>query len=365
MAREKILSIQPIEWLGDRIRILDQTRLPGETVFIETSDYRVVADAIRRLCVRGAPALGVAGAYAAALAALTIEAQDKKTFLQELHSVVDAIAATRPTAVNLTWALKRIEEAAHSGSSVSDIKQAILLEAQQIHLDEQQATWRLSEFGAALIDDGFTLLTHCNAGALATCGCGTALGVINSAARQGKGVRVYATETRPLLQGARLTAWELMQEGIPVTLITDSMAGHFLSKGIIDAVIVGADRIAANGDVANKIGTYTMAVLAMENGVPFYVAAPVSTIDISLNTGASIPIEERSPDEVTHVQGIRVAAEGVDVANPAFDITPSGYVTAIITEKGVVQPPYSLTLKKLFDNAVGTGLSWSGGRTHA
>lgn len=338
--------IQPVEWLGDRVRILDQTLLPGRCAYIETADYRKVADAIKRLCVRGAPAIGVAGAYGAAVAAMRLKAGSREAFLKRLRAVAAELAATRPTAVNLTWALNRVEAAARRGASIADMKKAVVEEARRIQLGEQSATERLSKHGAGLIKKGSTLLTHCNAGALATCGCGTALGVIRSAAAQGKVVRVYATETRPLLQGARLTAWELVQERIPVTLITDSMAGHFLASGDINAVVVGADRIAANGDTANKIGTYAIAVLAMENGVPFYVAAPLSTIDMSLDSGDKIVIEERDHDEVTHIAGTRVAAEGVDIANPAFDVTPAQYISAIVAEKGVVRPPYVQGLRR-------------------
>ncbi|MBI2958229.1 MAG: S-methyl-5-thioribose-1-phosphate isomerase [Chloroflexi bacterium] len=340
--------VQPIEWLGDRVRILDQTLLPGRIEYIDTGDYRVVADAIRRLCVRGAPAIGVAGAYGAALGALALKNGDSDTFLKEFNSILGFLASTRPTAVNLSWALSRVEAAARRPRTIPEIKEAVVAEAQAIQRHEEEATDRLSRYGADLIGDGFTVLTHCNAGSLATCGCGTALGVIKAAKAQGKKLHVFATETRPLLQGARLTAWELVQERIPVTLITDSMAGHFLSKGTIDAVVVGADRVAANGDVANKIGTYSIAVLAGENGVPFYVAAPLSTIDLAINSGKDIPIEERNHAEVTHIAGVRLAAEGVEVANPAFDVTPAKHVSAIITERGVVRPPYSPRLERLF-----------------
>lgn len=346
-------NTQPIEWLGDRVRMLDQTRLPARRVYIETSDYKVVADAIKRLCVRGAPAIGVAGAYGAALGALSLTTADRSTLILELRSIIANLASTRPTAVNLSWALNRIDSAATRGKNVAQIKQLVVEEAQAIQEHEQHATEELSRFGSVLIQKGSTLLTHCNAGALATCGCGTALGVVEAAYQQGKVTRVYATETRPLLQGARLTAWELTQRGIPVILITDSMAGHFLSRGTIDAIVVGADRVAANGDVANKIGTYSISVLAMENAVPFYVAAPMSTIDLSTKSGRDIVIEERNHDEVTHIRGKRIAARGIDVANPAFDMTPARYVTAIITENGVVRPPYSISLRRLFESEIG------------
>jgi len=329
--------------------LLDQTLLPARQIFIETGDYLEVAAAIKRLCVRGAPAIGVAGAYGAALGALQITADTAEIFLHKLEPIIHTLGSTRPTAVNLTWALRRVEDAARRGSNVEEMKDLIVEEAKQIHIHEENATRDMGISGASLIQSGFTVMTHCNAGSLATCGCGTALGVIRAARDQGKEIRVYATETRPLLQGARLTAWELLQEGMDVTLITDSMAGHFLSKGAIDAVIVGADRVAANGDVANKIGTYSIAVLANENGVPFYVAAPLSTIDLSVESGRLIPIEERSHDEVTNMGGVRIAAEGVKVANPAFDVTPSQYVTAIVTENGIIRPPYLTGLKRIFE----------------
>ena len=336
-----------IEWLGDRIRVIDQTRLPHEEVFLDLDNYLQVADAIKELRIRGAPDIGVAAAYGFALGAQKIEADSKVEFLAQLRPVSETLSSSRPTAVNLFWALERMNRVAQSSEDVSKIKKDLLAEARKIEAENDEANRRLSELGAELIQEGFTILTHCNAGSLATAGYGTALGIIKMAREQGKRIEVYATETRPLLQGARLTTWELLKENIPVTLITDSMAGYFMNKGEIDCVIVGADRIAANGDVANKIGTYTLAVLAMENAIPFYVAAPLSTIDLSLPTGEDIPIEERSPDEVTHIQGIRIAAEGVRAANPAFDVTPHSYVTAIITEKGVIREPYVERLRNI------------------
>ncbi len=338
--------MNPTEWLGDRIRIIDQTRLPHEEVFLELADYRDVIEAIKTLRIRGAPDIGVAAAYGLVVGAQRIEAGSKAEFLASLRSVSEALASSRPTAVNLFWALERMNRAAQRGEDVEQIKAALVAEAKGIDAENDEANRRLSEFGAELIHDGFTILTHCNAGSLATAGYGTALGVIKMAKEQGKRVSVYADETRPLLQGARLTTWELMKDGIPVTLITDSMAGHFMKKGDIDCAIVGADRIAANGDVANKIGTYSVAVLATENAIPFYVAAPVSTIDFSLASGDDIPIEERRADEVTHVLGVRIAPEGVPAANPAFDVTPHRYVTAIITEAGVSREPYTETLRQ-------------------
>lgn len=336
-----------IEWLGDRIKIIDQTELPHKEVFLELRDCHEVSDAIKKLCIRGAPDIGVAAAYGFALAAQSIKSSSKADFLTKLRPISDTLASSRPTAVNLFWALERMNKVAQKGKNVSQIKAALIAEARRIEAENDEANRRLSEFGAELIQDGFTILTHCNAGSLATAGYGTALGVIKMATEQGKKVKVYANETRPLLQGARLTVWELLKENIPVTLITDSMAGYFMNKGVINCVIVGADRIAANGDVANKIGTYTMAVLAAENGIPFYVAAPMSTIDLSLSSGADIPIEERNPDEVTHIKGIRIAPEGAKAANPAFDVTPHCYVSAIITEKGIAREPYVERLKAL------------------
>jgi len=339
------IGYQPIEWLGNKVKLLDQTRLPREEVYLELSDYQEVAAAIKEMRIRGAPAIGVAGAYGIALGALKIEAASRDEFLLRLKDIMQTLAATRPTARNLFVAIDRMQQAAGAGGDMEQIKKALVSEAARIHSGEAEATGKLARFGAELIKDGATILTHCNTGPLATTGCGTALGVIRQAKEQGKKIKVLASETRPLLQGARLTAWELKQALIPFTLITDSMAGHFLSRGEIDCIIIGADRIAANGDTANKIGSYTLAVLAMENGVPFYVAAPVSTIDLSLACGDEIPIEERDPDEVTHLQGISTAPEGTRAANPAFDVTPHHYITAIVTEKGVIKEPYIERLK--------------------
>jgi len=339
--------IKVIEWVSGKIRLLDQTRLPWEEVYLELEDYRQMASAIKEMRVRGAPAIGVAAAYGMALGAQGIEAASKEEFMIKLGTVSQALSVTRPTAVNLFWALERMKRAAEAVEDVAQIKAALIKEAQKLEVENEEADRKLSKYGAELINDGFTILTHCNTGALATAGYGTALGVIKAAKEQGKNIRVLVTETRPLLQGARLTTWELASEGIPFTLIADTMTGYFLSRGGIDCVIVGADRIAANGDVANKIGTYNIAVLAMENGVPFYVAAPSSSIDLSLPSGDGIPIEERSPEEVTRIEGIPIAPVGVQVANPAFDVTPHLYVTAIITERGVVREPYEIRLKKV------------------
>ena len=334
----------PVEWLGNRIKIIDQTRLPQEEVYLELSDYHDIASAIVELKIRGAPAIGVAGGYAVALGALEIEASSRQVFLEELQHVTQAIASTRPTARNLFRAIDRMQQVALATRNVAEIKDALVSEAVRIHAEEAEATDKLSQLGAGLIKDGFTILTHCNTGPLATTGYGTALGVIIRAGEQGKGIKVFATETRPLLQGARLTTWELKKAGIPVTLITDSMAGYFMSRGEVDCVIVGADRIAANGDTANKIGTYTLAVLAKENGIPFYVAAPTTTIDPSLASGDEIPIEQRGAEEVTHIQGVCIAPD-CEAANPAFDVTPHRYLTAIITEKGIIREPYGEGIK--------------------
>jgi len=339
------IGYQPIEWLGNKVKLLDQTRLPHEEVYLELNDYQEVATAIKEMRIRGAPAIGVAGAYGIALGGLKIAAASREEFLLKLKDIMQTLAATRPTARNLFAAIDRMRQAAGAGGDMEQIKKALVSEAARIHSEEAEATGKLARFGAELIKDGTTILTHCNTGPLATTGCGTALGVIRQAKEQDKKIKVFASETRPLLQGARLTAWELKQALIPFTLITDSMAGYFLSRGEIDCIIIGADRIASNGDTANKIGSYTLAVLAMENGVPFYVAAPVSTIDLSLACGDEIPIEERDPDEVTHLQGVSTAPEGTRAANPAFDVTPHYYITSIITEKGIIKEPYIERLK--------------------
>ena len=340
-------GLKVIEWLGDRIRVIDQTRLPHEEVFLDLKDYREVAEAIKELRIRGAPDIGVAAAYGFALGARGIEASSTEGLLAGLRQVYERLSSSRPTAVNLFWALDRMNRVAERGQDADRIREELLAEARRIEAENDEANRRISEYGAALVEDGFTILTHCNAGSLATAAYGTALGVVRMAKEQGKTIRVYADETRPLLQGARLTTWEMLREGIPVTLITDNMAGYFMKKGDVDCVIVGADRIAANGDVANKIGTYTVAVLATENAVPFYVAAPVSSVDLSLSSGEEIPIEERSPDEVTHVQGVSIAPDGVSAANPAFDVTPHRYVSAIVTERGVIREPYVERLRNL------------------
>lgn len=348
--------MEAIAWDRGKVRLLDQTRLPHEEVYLELTDYRQVAEAIRSLKVRGAPLIGVAAAYALALGAAAIDAANHREFLQELRRVADELAATRPTAVNLTWALKRCLAAVQESSDPSAARAALLAEARRIYEEDAQANQRIAEYGAALIAAKSAVLTHCNTGSLAASGPGTALGIIREAYRQGKVRHVYADETRPLLQGARLTAWELLRDGIPATLVADSAAGSLMFRGLVSCVIVGADRVARNGDVANKIGTYMLAVLAKENGIPFYVAAPTSSIDLSLASGDQIPVEERSPGEVTNLGGVRIAPQGVEAANPAFDVTPHRYVTAIITEKGVGREPYEESLPQLFSQAVEEGI---------
>jgi methylthioribose-1-phosphate isomerase len=341
-------SYQPIAWLGDRVRLLDQTKLPREEVYLELNDYRDVASAIKEMKVRGAPAIAIAGAYTVALGARQIDVPSRSAFLEKLDDVIEHVSATRPTARNLFAALERLKRVAAAGKSAAAIRKALAEEAVKIHHEESAATARIGRYGAGLIKAGWTVLTHCNTGPLAAPDSGTALGVIARAHQQGKKVKVIATETRPLLQGARLTTWELKKLGIPATVVTDSAAGYFIRAGKVDCVITGADRIAANGDTANKIGTYTLAVLAKENNIPFYIAAPVSTIDMSLRNGDEIPIEERNPAEVTLVQGVPVAPEGIAAANPAFDVTPHRYITAIITDKGIVKKPYRKGLEELF-----------------
>ena len=337
-----------IEWVEGKVRMLDQSRLPKEVVFLECQDYQSVARAIKDLKIRGAPAIGIAAAMGLALGAKSIRADSREDFQTKFLSICSVMAATRPTAVNLFWAIERMKRVVHdyAGDDFSWLQDRLIREAIDILQQDIEMNHAIGRFGADFIRNGSTILTHCNAGALATGGHGTALGVIRTARDQGKRLNVLVDETRPVLQGARLTAWELVQDQIPVTLITDSMAGAFMKKGIIDLCIVGADRIAANGDTANKIGTYTLAVLSRHHKIPFYVAAPTSSIDFDLATGDKIPIEERNPEEVTHILGqTRIAPEGVGVANPAFDVTPAEYITAIVTEKGAFRPAEIIRLK--------------------
>ena len=340
------MSIKAVQWLGGSLRILDQARLPHRLVYRELEDVEGVARAIRGLQVRGAPLIGIAAAYGVVLGARGLPVSSLPEFRKGLEEAALALEKTRPTAVNLPRALNRMRRAWADGTGRREIEARLLEEALSLEREEEEAAEKMGQHGAELLADGDLVLTHCNSGSLATAGVGTALGVIRMAHRQGKHIQVLVSETRPLLQGARLTAWELKQEGIPFTLITDSMAGYFMKKGGVSSVITGADRIAANGDSANKIGTYTLAVLAMEHGVPFYIAAPTSTVDLSLASGEGIPIEERDPQEVTHIAGASIAPRGSRAANPAFDITPHHYINAIITEKGVLREPYVERLKK-------------------
>ncbi|CCQ89321.1 5-methylthioribose-1-phosphate isomerase [Nitrospina gracilis 3/211] len=341
--------VKTIEYMDGVVRMIDQTRLPSETVFVDCKTIEDVGEAIRGMVIRGAPAIGVAAAMGISLGANAIDAADYNTFMAQLEQQCAKLGQARPTAVNLKWAIDRMLTVtkAHSHLSVSDIKQRLKQEAMAIYTEDIATNEKMGGFGQSLIEDNSTILTHCNAGALATAGFGTALGVVRAAVNAGKNVRVLANETRPFLQGARLTAWELKEDNIPVKLITDNMCGHFMRKQEIDVVVVGADRIAANGDVANKIGTYMVAVMARQHGIPFYVAAPVSTLDLTLASGDAIPIEERSAEEVVTLNKQRIAPEGVDASHPAFDVTPNEFVTAIITERGIARPPYTESLKAL------------------
>jgi methylthioribose-1-phosphate isomerase len=345
-----------IDWQGDVIVMVDQRKLPGQEIYIRCRTAQEVARAIRTMVIRGAPAIGVSAAMGIALGMRRSTAKGVKQFAVEFQKICDMMAATRPTAVNLFWAIDRMKhvfaEAAQAGQSTEEIADRLEKEARSIH-DEDVASCRtMGAFGAEVVPDGARVLTHCNAGALATAGYGSALGVIRAAVERGKRIAVFADETRPFLQGARLTAWELVREGINTTVITESMAGPLMRAGEIDLVVVGADRIAANGDTANKIGTYTVAVLAREHKVPFYVAAPLSTIDLSTPDGDQIPIEERDRREITHLGSSQLIPEGAQIRNPAFDVTPHRYISGIITEKGIFGPPYHETLKRAFEVVV-------------
>jgi len=346
--------IRTIEWTDEGVVMIDQRRLPTHELYPIFKTHDEVAAAIEDMVVRGAPAIGIAASMGIALGMKNSAAKSLDEFDKDFNRVCERLLVTRPTAVNLFWAVERMRWAfkhgRRDGASIDQIRNLLVSEALDIHREDVESNQKMGAFGADLIPENGTVLTHCNAGALATAGFGTALGVIRAAVEAGKNIRVFADETRPFLQGARLTAWELAKENIPVTLITDSMAGHFLKAGEINCVIVGADRIASNGDVANKIGTYMVAVAAHENNIPFYVAAPLSTVDLSLSSGDQIPIESRADEEVTHFHGQQVAPEGVKVANPAFDVTPHRYVSAIITDAGVAHEPYDTSLKALFEN---------------
>jgi methylthioribose-1-phosphate isomerase len=348
--------IPTLEWTSEGVRFLDQTRLPLEETYVLAKTYQDVADVITTMVVRGAPAIGVSAAMGVALGARHSTATTLPALLAEIRVVGKVLAATRPTAVNLFWAIERMrrhaaELAASPGATVASVKQGLIAEAERMYNEDIAACRALGAFGADLLPQKAGVLTHCNAGALATCGYGTALGVIRAAVESGRKIEVFADETRPFLQGARLTAWEMMKDNIPTTVICDNMAASLMRAGKLQAIVVGADRIAANGDVANKIGTYGVAVLAKEHGIPFYVAAPWSTIDLATKTGADIPIEQRSPSEVTHHGGKQLTPHNVGVWNPAFDVTPAKYVTAIITERGVLRAPYPESLERLSHEA--------------
>jgi methylthioribose-1-phosphate isomerase len=341
--------IQTLEWTGQGVRFIDQTKLPTEETYVTCTTHEQVADVIRTMVVRGAPAIGVAAAMGIALAVKNSKAETVGDLKRDLEQACDMLGKTRPTAVNLFWAIRRMQEKFERIRirPIAQIKHAMIEEAQRVHAEDIAANQAMGRHGATLMPNEGGVLTHCNAGALATAGYGTALGVIRAAVEQGKKIHVYADETRPFLQGSRLTAWELMKDGIPTTVISDNMAGTMMNQGKIAAIVVGADRIAANGDVANKIGTYTVAILAKEHNIPFYVAAPTSTIDLACPDGSKIPIEQRNTKEVTHIAGKQMTPDGVTIENPAFDVTPAKYVTAIITEKGIARAPYKDSLQKL------------------
>ena len=341
--------IKTLEWTDEGVRFIDQTKLPTEETYVTCKTYEEVADAIRTMIVRGAPAIGVAAAMGVALGVRNSQARDNASLKREFAQICDVLAGTRPTAVNLFWGIRRMQQKFDeiSDQPIATIKQILVAEGQQVLVEDIAANQAMGKHGAVLLPSTGGVLTHCNAGALATAGYGTALGVIRAAVDSGKQLQVFADETRPFLQGSRLTAWELMKDGIPTTVISDNMAGAMMRQGKINAVIVGADRIAANGDVANKIGTYTVAVLAKEHGIPFYVAAPISTVDLACPDGSKIPIEQRNAKEVTHIAGKQMVPDGVEVENPAFDVTPAKYVAAIITEKGIAKAPYDESLRKL------------------
>ena len=345
-----------IEWKDDAVVMIDQRKLPASEVYVTCKTANEVAKAIKTMVIRGAPAIGVAAAMGIAVGMIRSRATGTKQFTTEFQKTCELMAGTRPTAVNLFWAIERMKKAfaaaAQDGQSVDEIKRKLVAEARAIHDEDVQSCRTMGAHGATLVPSSARILTHCNAGALATAGYGTALGVIRAAAEQGKTIAVLADETRPFLQGARLTAWELVRDGIDTTVITDNMAGAMMRLGEVDLVVVGADRIAANGDVANKIGTYSVAVLAKEHGIPFYVAAPLSTVDLQTPDGSRIPIEERNEREVTHVGTNRVTPEGARIRNPAFDVTPSQYVTAIITERGIARAPFHESLPQLFEVGV-------------
>ncbi|MFY9947203.1 MAG: S-methyl-5-thioribose-1-phosphate isomerase [Candidatus Sulfotelmatobacter sp.] len=346
--------IQTLEWTDKGVRFIDQTKLPTEEIYVVCKTHEQVADAIRTMIVRGAPAIGVAAAMGIALGAKESKAETVGDLKRDLDQICDNMGKTRPTAVNLFWAIRRMQEKFERLRirPIAQIKQELIEEAKRMHAEDIAANQAMGRHGATLMPSEGGVLTHCNAGALATAGYGTALGVIRAAVEQGKKIHVYADETRPFLQGSRLTAWELMKDGIPTTVISDNMAGAMMRQGKIGAIVVGADRIAANGDVANKIGTYSVAVLAKENGIPFYVAAPISTVDLACATGEKIPIEQRNAREITHIAGKQMTPDGVSIENPAFDVTPAKYISAIITERGIAREPYAQSLSRLAGSEV-------------
>ncbi|MFQ5778913.1 MAG: S-methyl-5-thioribose-1-phosphate isomerase [Terriglobia bacterium] len=347
--------VKAVEWTEKGVVILDQLQLPAREVYHTCTSYQQVADAIQRMTIRGAPAIGVAAAFGIALGIQHSQARDLPALEKDFNHICDVLARTRPTAINLFWAIEQMREAFRRSAASRElgrIRADLVAEAQHIHADDIARCQAIGRLGAALLPQQAQVLTQCNAGALATGGFGTALGIVRAAVAAGKKIQVLAPETRPYLQGARLTIWELQQDGIPTTLITDNMVGHFLQRGQVDCVVLGADRIAANGDTANKIGTYTIAVLAREHCVPFYVAAPFSSVDLSIPSGQHIPIEERSPEEVTHIGSTRIAPENTAVRHPAFDVTPAALITAIITERGVARPPFAQSLQALAETPV-------------
>src|ERR1700729_1570824 len=341
--------IQTLEWTDQGVRFIDQTKLPTEEVYVTCKTHEQVADVIRNMVVRGAPAIGVAAAMGIALGVKNSKAETVRDLKRDLDQICDNMSKTRPTAVNLFWAIRRMQDKFERARlrPIAQIQQDLVEESKRMHAEDIAANQAMGRHGATLMPNQGGVLTHCNAGALATAGYGTALGVIRAAVEQGKKIHVYADETRPFLQGSRLTAWELMKDGIPTTVISDNMSAAMMSQGKIGAIVVGADRIAANGDVANKIGTYTVAVLAKEHGIPFYVAAPISTIDLATKHGDDIPIEQRAATEVTHSNGKQMTPHGASIQNPAFDVTPAKYITAVITEHGVLRAPYEQTIAQM------------------
>src|ERR1700716_388170 len=346
--------IQTLQWTPNGVVFIDQTKLPTEEVYVTCTTHQQVADVIRNMVVRGAPAIGVAAAMGIALGVKNSKAETGADLKKDFDEICEIIRQTRPTAVNLFWSIRRMQEKFERIRirPIAQIKQDLVEEAQRMHAEDIAANQAMGRHGATLMPSSGGVLTHCNAGALATAGYGTALGVIRAAVEQGKKIHVYADETRPFLQGSRLTAWELKKDGIPTTVISDNMAGAMMNEAKIGAIVVGADRIAANGDVANKIGTYTVAILAKEHGIPFYVAAPISTVDLACTDGSKIPIEQRNSKEVSHIAGKQMVPDGVEIENPAFDVTPAKYVTAIITEKGIARAPYADSLQSLAKKAL-------------